>query len=147
MECSQRRGPWAKEVHFFNRWPLSHTAKMDYISCFPASTWKLPMVTESPKYALVDATPDYMFNSMAAPRIKAMWPAAKFVVLLRVCTRNPCTCGGSSERHSHKLPFASIRAVLRINLLVHHRMLCLQVMRHAGVTASHVLDMLIAAAC
>jgi hypothetical protein len=71
-------------VHFFNRWPLQATAKTDYISCFPASTWKLRNGTQSPHYTLVDATPDYMFNSMAAPRIKAMWPNAKFIVLLRV---------------------------------------------------------------
>ena len=35
-------------------------------------------------YTLVDATPDYMFNAMAAPRMKEMVPQAKFVVLLRV---------------------------------------------------------------
>lgn len=99
MKCRQRRGPWAKEVHFFNRWPLRHTAKMDYISCFPPSTWKLQNSPESPHYTLVDATPDYMFNTMAAPRIKAMWPTAKFVVLLRVCLPSiACiTCDAASR--------------------------------------------------
>jgi hypothetical protein len=73
-------------VHFFNRWPLPENTKMEYMSCFPKGTWQLAPNKEPAAYALVDATPDYMFNPMAAPRIKAMWPQAKFVVLLRVCS-------------------------------------------------------------
>eukprot|EP00892_Ulva_mutabilis_P006868 jgi/Ulvmu1/4553/UM002_0281.1 len=82
----QGKNPWAKEVHFFNRWPLPQNAKKEYLGCFPQKTWKLPPLHEHPhatNFTLVDATPDYMFNTMAAPRIKAMWPHAKFIVLLR----------------------------------------------------------------
>jgi len=50
------------------------------------------------QYTLVDGTPDYMFNAMAAPRLKEMVPQAKFVVILRVRlgreggTRARCAC-------------------------------------------------------
>jgi hypothetical protein len=37
--------------------------------------------------ALVDGTPDYLFNSVAAPRIRAVVPQAKFVIILRVGPR------------------------------------------------------------
>lgn len=85
--CRQGKNPWAKEVHFFNRWPLPKNAKREYLACFPQKTWKLPPLHEHPhavNFTLLDATPDYMYNTMAAPRIKAMWPHAKFIVLLRV---------------------------------------------------------------
>lgn len=36
------------------------------------------------KVALFDATPEYLFHSVAAPRIKALFPQARFVVVLRV---------------------------------------------------------------
>lgn len=49
-------------------------------------------MTEGPvwvrtNFTLVDATPDYLFNALAPPRVRAMWPHAKFVVLLRVRRR------------------------------------------------------------
>lgn len=34
--------------------------------------------------ALIDGTPEYLYNSVAAPRIRAVAPQAKFVIILRV---------------------------------------------------------------
>jgi hypothetical protein len=82
--CSQPRGPWAKEVHFFNQWPLPHPPKRRFLECFPRRAWNIAKHPNPNSFTLVDATPDYMFNAMAPARIKAMWPQAKFVVLLRV---------------------------------------------------------------
>jgi hypothetical protein len=67
-------------VHFFNRWPLPST--QDFLECYPNGgdpEWALQK-----QFALVDATPEYLFNSMAAPRMQAVVPQAKFVIILRV---------------------------------------------------------------
>ena len=87
--CRQRHGPWAKEVHFFNRYPLPSPPKREYLKCFPPAAWNIDKLPNPNNFTLVDATPDYLFNAMAPPRIKALFSNAKFVVLLRVrrCTR------------------------------------------------------------
>ena len=77
----QPPGPWSKEVHFFNRWPLPPAD--EFLKCFPNS--EQPDWSLQNQLALVDATPEYLFNSVAAPRVKAIVPQAKFVVILRVC--------------------------------------------------------------
>ena len=95
-----------KEVHFFNRWPLLQPAGPRFLTYFePALTGRLTghpgeYPTSDPhhnegqpwkkdEFALVDGTPEYLFNSWAPARIKAVVPQAKFVVLLRVCSP-PC---------------------------------------------------------
>ena len=79
--CRQGPGPWSKELHFFNRWPMPPTE--DFLPCFPANVTQRPGGA-MPDRVLVDGTPDYLFNSVAAPRIKAVVPQARFVVILRV---------------------------------------------------------------
>jgi hypothetical protein len=86
--CSQKRGPWAKEVHFFNRWPLPQPPKREFLRCFPSYTWDINNLEDTNNFTIMDATPDYMFNAMAPSRIKAIWPRAKFLVLLRVCAKH-----------------------------------------------------------
>ena len=71
-------------MHFFNRWPLPSPPKREFLRCFPSRTWNIANMPDPNNFTLVDATPDYMFNAMAPPRIKAIWPNAKFLVLLRV---------------------------------------------------------------
>lgn len=58
-------------------------AKYSFLSTFPRRSWRYNAASGY-DYALLDATPDYMFNAMAAPRIKMLLPQAKFLVLLRV---------------------------------------------------------------
>jgi hypothetical protein len=58
-----------------------------YLQCFPEDVLQ-PQHDEANRTrhtVLVDGTPDYLFNSVAAPRIRAMVPHARFVVVLRVC--------------------------------------------------------------
>lgn len=63
-----------------------------FIDCFP--TESIAKTSNRPaEVALFDATPDYLFNSVAAPRIKALFPNARFVVVLRVCfLQLTCAC-------------------------------------------------------
>ena len=84
--CSRPDTMWSKELHFFNRWPMPPSE--DFLRCFPdniapgSGTWQDG--TPAASRALVDATPEYIFNSVAAPRIQAVVPHAKFVLILRV---------------------------------------------------------------
>jgi hypothetical protein len=87
--CSQDKGPWSKEVHFFNQWPLPRPPKREFLRCFPSRTWNIAKHPNPHAFTLVDATPDYMFTAIAPARIKSMWPQAKFLVLLRVCSSEP----------------------------------------------------------
>ena len=77
---------WSKEAHFFNRFP---PPPGNFLNCYDPELVNLPtdLTAEDVNYTLVDGTPDYMFNAMAPPRIKALIPQAKFVLVLRV--RNP----------------------------------------------------------
>jgi len=85
---------WPKEVHFFNRFPQPQQPRREFLKNFPRATWQLDKSSESrANYTLVDATPDYLFNAMAPPRVKIMFPQAKFVVLLRVRLEG-CRVGG-----------------------------------------------------
>ena len=80
-------------MHFFNRWPMPPPE--DFLKCFPTSDGgDIPDWSVQQNKALLDATPEYLFNSVAAPRVKQMVPQAKFVIILRVrglaldaCTR------------------------------------------------------------
>lgn len=55
----------------------------DFLPCFPANVTQAPGSTGRER-VLVDGTPDYLFNSVAAPRIRAVVPQARFVIILRV---------------------------------------------------------------
>lgn len=80
----QRPSRWAKEVHFYNRWPQPQSPKRNFLKCYPKSTWAWSDDTQtSLNYTLIDGTPEYLFNSMVPPRLKQMWPQARFIVLLR----------------------------------------------------------------
>ena len=46
------------------------------------------------EFALVDATPEYLFNAWSPPRIKAAAPHARFVIVLRVRRRH-CQSGAA----------------------------------------------------
>lgn len=81
MGCRRSPDKWNKEMHFFNRWPMP--AGEMFLECFPSAHRKISEHNLA-DHVLVDGTPDYMFNSVAAPRIKGMVPQAKFIVVLRV---------------------------------------------------------------
>ena len=66
--------------------------KREFLLCFPSSTWDISQMADPNNFTLVDATPDYMFNAMAPTRVKAIWPDAKFLVLLRVRCWPLVTC-------------------------------------------------------
>eukprot|EP00892_Ulva_mutabilis_P006828 jgi/Ulvmu1/4517/UM002_0243.1 len=70
----------SNELHFFDRWPMPPANA--FLDSFP-SEGVVRQKNQPLRKALFDATPDYLFNSVAAPRIKALLPAAKFVVVLR----------------------------------------------------------------
>eukprot|EP00892_Ulva_mutabilis_P012431 jgi/Ulvmu1/9560/UM053_0049.1 len=73
------RDKWRKEVHFFDQWP-GGTGR-DYIACFP-----LPVRTaalNNKPHVLMDASPEYMLTPVAAPRVQAIVPQARFVIILR----------------------------------------------------------------
>jgi hypothetical protein len=57
------------------------------MDCFPSNVTLQPPGAK-PDTVLVDATPDYLFNSIAAPRIKSIVPQARFVIILRVRARS-----------------------------------------------------------
>lgn len=83
--CRRPPDKWNKEVHYFNRWPLP--PQSSFLQCFPPEHNTIARDGDhkvAPSHVLVDGTPDYMFNSVAAPRIKGLVPQAKFVIVLRV---------------------------------------------------------------
>lgn len=88
-----RRGhdPWSKEVHFFDQWPAG-TSK-EYLACFPMKVRGSALAGKP--HVLMDASPEYLLTPAAAPRIQAIAPQARFVVILRVCYRpRHCTLPG-----------------------------------------------------
>lgn len=54
-----------------------------FLPLFPSNVTNRPDGS-MPDRVLVDGTPDYLFNPVAAPRIKAVVPQARFVIILRV---------------------------------------------------------------
>lgn len=81
MLCRQTLNSVSNELHFFDRWPMPPPGA--FVDSFSSES-----IASKPKQhlkrALFDATPDYLFNSVAAPRIQALLPSARFVVVLRV---------------------------------------------------------------
>jgi hypothetical protein len=57
----------------------------DFLRSFPETVPEQPDGIMQDR-VLMDGTPDYFFISVAAPRIKAVVPQARFVIILRVCT-------------------------------------------------------------
>jgi hypothetical protein len=97
--CRQLPRPHTKEVHFFNRWPLPPAGS--FLRCFePALSRRLNGTDDGsttggaavsaghpwlpPEFAMVDGTPEYLFNSWVPARLKVVVPQARFVVVLRV---------------------------------------------------------------
>jgi hypothetical protein len=67
-------------------------AQEDFLRCFPPEHRNIGHNVDHkivPSHVIVDGTPDYMFNSVAAPRIKSLVPQAKFVIVLRVRPTSP----------------------------------------------------------
>jgi hypothetical protein len=133
--CRQAHGRWAKEVHFFNRWPLPKPPKREFLRCFPVQTWNIAKHEDPRNFTLVDATPDYMFNGMAAPRIKAMWPQAKFLVLLRVRPSHSTT--PASETVAETVAEQRCRCCTARNESQHLRFASQQATRHGFMHTCH----------
>jgi hypothetical protein len=70
--------PFRKEIHFFDR-DLYERGERFYRSFFPSPE----RMRAHGERLTGEATPDYVFHPLGAPRVAAMLPNARFIVLLR----------------------------------------------------------------
>ena len=102
-----------KEVDFFNIWPLPTAEDKSFLSYFP-DAGSIPEGS-----TLIDGTPLYLRTAMAAPRIQAMVPHAKFVVVLRVCAQSFLRMSlKSKERQFHAQPVLNLHDANPFHLLI-----------------------------
>ena len=102
-----------KELHFFDKWPLPTTEDVSFLSQF-SDGGSIPEGS-----TLIDGTPAYLRTAMAAPRIQAIVPHAKFLVVLRV--RAQCTSRMSlmtKERQFHAQPELNLHDSTPLHLLI-----------------------------
>jgi hypothetical protein len=72
----------AKEPQYFNRWPL--LTPENYLHAFHSGVVGAMMSGAAGHRVLLDASPQYLMSAQAPPRIKAVVPHAKFVLVIRV---------------------------------------------------------------
>lgn len=94
--CCRRRDQFVKELHFFNRWPPLPTNSFPMLWRREAGDRQAPNRSKYIRamqdqdvhlphsFAMLDATPEYLFNAWSPARIKAAVPHARIVLVLRV---------------------------------------------------------------
>jgi hypothetical protein len=85
--CSHESAPFndllQKELQYFNRWPLPHPDQ--YLRTWHSGVVGAMFTRSAGRRVLLDASSQYLMTAAAPPRIKAIVPHAKFVMVVRVC--------------------------------------------------------------
>lgn len=77
----------AKEPQYFNRWPLPPVG--DYLHAWHSGVVGAMVSDFAGRRVLLDASPQYLMCAAAPPRVQAVLPHSKFIMVVRVRYQQP----------------------------------------------------------